>query len=172
VGEVDLKLLKYLKTVYPNNLCLDMQGFIRFRNEKEVFYSPLKLKEQKEIISGVNILKVDQTEAEILTNEKKISSAAAALLEFGPKEVLITHEDGISVYSIDFSCYYPWKNKSSPGRTGRGDTAFISYLGSRISSPPEDSLRFAAALTSLKLESPGPFNLPRHQVESLIKKEY
>ncbi|MBA7654118.1 hypothetical protein ES703_61993 [subsurface metagenome] len=58
------------------------------------------------------------------------------------------------------------------GRTGRGDTAFISYLGSRITKDPEQSLKFATALTSLKLEAPGPFNLPLYQVESLIKKEY
>ena len=74
-------------------------------------------------------------------------------------------------YPINFF-FFPWKNKSSLGRTGRGDTAFISYLGSRITKNPEQSLKFAAALTSLKLESPGPFNLPLYQVESLIKKEY
>ncbi|MFX1454575.1 MAG: hypothetical protein ACFFDB_04310, partial [Promethearchaeota archaeon] len=102
-GEVNSKLLKYLKTVYPDNLCLDIQGFIRFRNERKVYYSALTLKEQKEIISGINVLKVDQTEANVLTNEMKISSAASKLLEFGPREVLITHQDGISVYGADFS---------------------------------------------------------------------
>ncbi|MFW9881069.1 MAG: carbohydrate kinase, partial [Candidatus Thorarchaeota archaeon] len=63
-------------------------------------------------------------------------------------------------------------SKRIVGRTGRGDTAFISYLGSRLNKNPEDSLKFAAALTSLKLESTGPFDLPLYQVEELIKKEY
>jgi len=33
-------------------------------------------------------------------------------------------------------------------------------------------LKFAVALTSLKLEKMGPFNLPLSQVENLIKREY
>ncbi|MBY8985263.1 MAG: hypothetical protein KGD65_09365 [Candidatus Lokiarchaeota archaeon] len=171
-GEVDLELLKHLKTIYPKNLCLDIQGFIRFRDDNKVFYSPLNLKEKKEIISNINVLKVDQTEAEILTGQKILKKAAQEILKLGPKEILITHEKGISVYGLNFSYNFPWKNRSSLGRTGRGDTALISYLGSRIKNAPEESLKFAAALTSLKLENPGPFNLPLHQVEALIKKEY
>ncbi|MHA1931176.1 MAG: PfkB family carbohydrate kinase [Promethearchaeota archaeon] len=171
-GEVDLELLAYLKTNYPKNLCLDIQGFIRFRDDNKVFYSPLTLKEKKEIISNVNVLKVDQTEAEVLTTQKNINSAAKEILKFGPREILITHEEGVSVFGSNFSYNFPWKNKSLLGRTGRGDTAFISYLGSRITNTPEESLKFATALTSLKLETPGPFNLPRHQVETLIKQEY
>ncbi|MHA2283128.1 MAG: PfkB family carbohydrate kinase [Promethearchaeota archaeon] len=171
-GEVDLELLNYLKTIYPTNLCLDIQGFIRFRDDKKVFYSPLSLKEKKEILSNIVVLKVDQTEAEILTNQKDIKSAAKEILKLGPKEILVTHEEGISAFGSNFSYNFPWKNRSSLGRTGRGDTALISYLGSRIANNPEESLKFAAALTSLKLETPGPFNLPRYQVELLIENEY
>jgi len=172
VGEIDLELLDHLKSKYPKNLCLDIQGFIRFRDDKKVFYSTLSLKEKREIISKINVLKLDQTETEILTNQKNLSSAAKELAKFGPNEILITHESGISVYTSTNTYYYPWKNNGSLGRTGRGDTALISYLGSRIKKNPKDSLKFAAALTSLKLESPGPFNLPLYQVENLIKKEY
>jgi len=106
-GEVDLELLKHLKTKFPENLCLDMQGFIRFRDKKKVFYSPLTLKEKKEILSNINILKVDQTEAEVLTNQKNVNTAAKNLLKFGPREILITHEDGISIFGIDFSYTFP-----------------------------------------------------------------
>ena len=171
-GEVDLELLEYVKSNYPRNLCLDIQGFMRFRENGRVFYSPLSQKEKKQIISNINVLKLDQTEAEILTNQKTIASAAKNLIQFGAKEILITHERGISIFTLTKSFFFPWKNTSSMGRTGRGDTAFISYLGSRITKDPEQSLKFAAALTSLKLEAPGPFNLPLYQVESLIKKEY
>ncbi len=171
-GEVDLELLEYVKSKYPRNLCLDIQGFMRFRKDGRVFYSPLSQKEKKQIISNINVLKLDQTEAEILTNQKTITSAAKNLIQFGAKEILITHERGISIFTLTKSFFFPWKNTSSMGRTGRGDTAFISYLGSRMSKNPEKSLKFAAALTSLKLEIPGPFNLPINQVEDLIKKEY
>jgi len=170
-GELDLDLLDYIKNKY-NNICLDIQGFIRFRDKKKVFYSPLSLKEKREIISQINVLKLDQTEAKVLTNHQDINKAARDLAEYGPNEILITHENGISIYTSNTTFTFPWKNKSSVGRTGRGDTAFISYLGSRLTKNPEESLKFAAALTSLKLESSGPFTLPLYQVESLIKKEY
>lgn len=171
-GEVDLELLEYVKSKYPRNLCLDIQGFMRFRKDGRVFYSTLSQKEKKQTISNIKVLKLDQTEAEILTNQKTITSAAKNLIQFGAKEILITHERGISIFTLIKSFFFPWKNTSSMGRTGRGDTAFISYLGSRITKDPEQSLKFATALTSLKLEAPGPFNLPLYQVESLIKKEY
>ncbi|MEE9379022.1 MAG: hypothetical protein V3V33_13400 [Candidatus Lokiarchaeia archaeon] len=171
-GEIDLELLEYVKSKYPRNLCLDIQGFIRFRNESKVSYSSLSLKEKKQILSNTSVLKLDQTEAEVLTGHQNVNGAGKELIEFGPNEILITHEKGISVFLSDKSFFFPWKNKSSLGRTGRGDTAFISYLGSRIKKNPEKSLKYAAALTSLKLEIPGPFNLPLDQVEVLIKKEY
>ncbi|MFX1365424.1 MAG: hypothetical protein ACFFCE_11585 [Promethearchaeota archaeon] len=172
VGEIDLELLKYIKKKYPGKLCLDIQGFIRFRNESKVFYSSLSLEEKKEILSDVQVLKLDQIEAEILIKQDSIVNAAKELLTFGPKEILITFQKGISVFTSKNSYFFPWKNNSSVGRTGRGDTAFISYLGSRITKNIEQSLKFAAALTSLKLEHPGPFNLPLHLVKDLIKKEY
>jgi len=170
-GEVDLELLEYIKNKY-NNICLDIQGFIRFRNEKKIFYSPLSMKEKKEILFNTSVIKLDQTEAEVLTGQQNVNNAGKELIEFGPNEILITHEEGISLFLSDNFIFYPWKNKSLLGRTGRGDTAFISYLGSRITKNPENSLKFAAALTSLKLEIPGPFNLSLDLVEDLIKKEY
>ncbi|MHA2008425.1 MAG: hypothetical protein ACW980_13985 [Promethearchaeota archaeon] len=156
-GEIDLEVLEYLKGKYPENLCLDMQGFIRFRNKSEVYYSSLTHKEKKEIISKVKILKLDQVEAEILTNQESIEVAAKELIKYGPTEVLITHEKGLSVFLSKSSYFSPWKNKN---------------LGSRLTRSPEQSVRFSAALTSIKLEIPGPFNLPLHQVESLLKEEY
>ncbi|MFX1312330.1 MAG: PfkB family carbohydrate kinase [Promethearchaeota archaeon] len=171
-GEINLNLLNYLKKEYSKILCLDIQGFVRIRDKKTVSYTSLSVKEKKEIISSINVLKLDQTEATILTNQKIVGKAANDLLKFGPKEILITHEKGISVFTSNSSFHFPWKNKNTNGRTGRGDTAFISYLGSRLTKNPEESLKFAAALTSLKLEIPGPFNLPLYQVETLIKSEY
>jgi len=171
-GEVNLDLLEHLKKKFPLNLCLDIQGFIRFREDLRVVYKSLSLKERKKILSNINVLKLDQTEAEVLTNQKEINKAAKEIITSGPKEILITHKKGISVYTSNESYEFLWKNKNSDGRTGRGDTAFISYLGSRITKTPEESLKFAAALTSLKLETPGPYNLPLYQVEKLIKEKY
>jgi len=43
------------------------------------------------------------------------------------------------------------------GRTGRGDTCFAAYMTWRLNHGIEESLRYAAALTSIKMEKPGPF---------------
>jgi sugar/nucleoside kinase (ribokinase family) len=171
-GEVELDLFRYLAAKYPNNLCVDIQGFIRVRSNKKLFYKDLNEQDKKEILQKTKVLKVDQTELEILTKKTEIKQGAKILKTYEPREILITHEKGISVLTDDEYITFPWRNSSSLGRTGRGDTAFISYLGSRITKNPKESLKFSAALTSLKLETPGAFSLPINVVDNLIKKEY
>ncbi len=171
-GECNLELLDFIHSKYPENLCLDIQGFIRKIEQNRVFYKSLSSENKKQILSKVKILKIDQKEAEVLTNQKNINKASKELIELGPEEILITHEKGITVNASNDIFYFPWKNKVTLGRTGRGDTAFISYLGARLTKNPEESLKFSAALTSLKLELKGPFSLPIYQVEKLIKDAY
>lgn len=171
-GEVNMRLLKYIHEQYPDKICLDIQGFIRAREDNKVYYKKISLKKKEQILSKVKILKLDQTEAFILTNQKSITKASKELINFGPEEILITHERGITVNALNNIYFFPWKNNQILGRTGRGDTAFISYIGSRISKSPEEALKFSAALTSLKLENEGPFSLPLVQVYNLIEKEY
>jgi sugar/nucleoside kinase (ribokinase family) len=171
-GEIDLDLLEFLHEKYNNRLGLDIQGFVRGIKNNKVQYFDLSEKEKLEIVSKIDYLKLDGTEAEILTNQSSLLKAGNELINLGPREVLITHKEGISLRTKNKSLFFPWKNKSSIGRTGRGDTAFISYMGSRITKTPEDSLRFSAALTSLKMEALEPFSLPLSAVEKLIKEEY
>ena len=171
-GEIDLDLLSYLNERYIGRLALDIQGFIRGLKDGQLQYFSLTEKEKIEIISKVDYLKVDETEAKVLTTLSSITKAGKQLNNLGPKEVIITHKKGINLSLKGESYFFPWKNTSSLGRTGRGDTAFISYLGSRITKNPEESLKFSAALTSLKMESIGPFSLPLSAVEKLIREEY
>ena len=171
-GEVDIPLLEYLSSLYPDNLCLDIQGFIRKHQDEKVIYKSLSEDEKGQILSKVNCLKLDQSELAILSSLTKMEEAADEISQYGPKEILITHQNGISVYVQNVFLSFPWRNESSFGRTGRGDTAFISYLGSRLTKNPQEALKFSAALTSLKLETTGPFNLPLSFVKSLIRERY
>jgi len=171
-GEIDLELLEYLNERYNGRLGLDIQGFIRGVKDSKMQYFSLTEKEKVEIISKIDYLKVDETEAKVLTSLTSLPKAGKRLIKLGPKEVLITHQSRINLSLKDESYFFPWKNNSNIGRTGRGDTAFISYLGSRITKSPEDSLRFSAALTSLKMESIEPFSLPLSAVKKLIREEY
>ncbi|MHA1671047.1 MAG: hypothetical protein ACTSV5_10815 [Promethearchaeota archaeon] len=173
-GEVRIKLLKFLSKRFKHKLCLDIQGFIRIRENNEIKYRMINESFKSEILSLVDILKVDQTELNVLTDETNIRKGALKIAKDhnNIKEILITHEEGISLLIKDIFYFFPWKNKSSIGRTGRGDTAFISYLGARISKDPEEALKFSAALTSIKMESQEPFNLSIQDVENFIEKEY
>jgi sugar/nucleoside kinase (ribokinase family) len=66
--------------------------------------------------------------------------------------------DGVLVRCGDVTSFERFTNRSSEGRTGRGDTTFGSYLASRIDHEPAEALKYAAALVSLKMEKPGPFD--------------
>ena len=171
-GEFDIELLDDIHKKYTNKVCLDIQGFIRVLENNTVSYKNLPKEEKEYMFSLIKVLKVDQTEAFVLTKEKDIVKASKEISRLGPEEVLITHEKGITLNAFNEIYFFPWKNKYSLGRTGRGDTAFLSYLGSRISKTPIESLKFATALTSLKLEIPGPFSQPMSNVFNLIEKEY
>lgn len=63
----------------------------------------------------------------------------------------------------------PFRPKVLAGRTGRGDTCFAAYLGRRfLGDSPAEATRFAAALTTLKLECPGPFRASLDEVRRLL----
>ena len=58
------------------------------------------------------------------------------------------------------------------GRSGRGDTCMGSYVAKRISLPPYEAGKWAAAATSLKVERFGVFNRSIAEVEAFIEKYY
>jgi sugar/nucleoside kinase (ribokinase family) len=156
-GEINIELLDFLYEKFNGRLALDIQGFIRVRENNNILYEKLSRKDIKTILSRVTYLKVDQKEAEILTNQNNINKALIELYSYGPKEILATHEKGISLNASGNTYFYPWKNKSTLGRTGRG---------------AEESLKFSTALTSLKLETFGPFNLTLFEVENFIRMNF
>ena len=58
------------------------------------------------------------------------------------------------------------------GRSGRGDTCIGAYVARRLSMAPREAGTWAAAITSLKMENPGPFNRSIGEVEDLIRAKY
>ena len=55
---------------------------------------------------------------------------------------------------------------------GLGDTTFAGYLTERLDHDIPAALEFAAALVSLKMETPGPFMGTRQDVLDYIKRFY
>jgi sugar/nucleoside kinase (ribokinase family) len=82
---------------------------------------------------------------------------------------MITHSSEVLVYDGRELAAAPFTPANLLGRTGRGDTCFGAYLAWRLTHGVPESLAYAAALTSLKMEKPGPFTGTVEQVLARIK---
>ena len=69
-------------------LVVDAQGYLREVRGEEVF--AVDWQEKREALKYVDVLKVNESEAEVLTGEKDLHRAAERLAEWGAKEVLLT----------------------------------------------------------------------------------
>ena len=148
---------------------IDLQGFIRIREENNDLINS-SWKEKKEALELTHYLKADGVEAEFLTGETDLISAAKILKSYGPKEVIITHKDGVLVYDGIKVYQAPFILDKIIGRSGRGDTCGASYVYKRLTLDPEQSIKWAAAATSLKMESDTPLKNSTDQIENRVKK--
>ena len=169
-GEVGLDVIRELDQK-GGWLVADLQGFIRVvAPDGTVKFEPWP--EKAEVLAHVDILKTDAVEAEALTGEKDMQTAARRLAELGPKEIVLTHRDGVLVLAEGEFFAAPFLPQKQVGRTGRGDTCIASYVAKRLSAPPDAATVWAAAATSLKLEAEGPIKRSMGEVEDLIRRKY
>ena len=150
-------------------LTCDIQGFLR-RNEggKLVFRD---WEDKRRYLPCFDILKADAAEAEILTGLTDRREAARKLIEWGVREVLISHNSEMLAFDGRRMCAYPVTSRNLSGRTGRGDTVFGSYIAMRaLGSDIDAALRYATACVSLKMETPGPFTGTRADVEAYMNR--
>ncbi len=164
-GEFDLAYLAALAARGP--VALDAQGFVRVREGQDLVSRPWK--EMAQGLAHVTYLKVDQAEAELLTGETDLAAAARKLSAYGPREIVLTQSSGATVFNDGEIHTAPFTPRSLAGRTGRGDTCFMSYLGKRLSATPAEACRFAAAVTTLKQEKPGPWRGTPADVERVMR---
>ena len=153
-GEVPLAVVQAL-AAKATRVSLDVQGFIRVNENGKLIYASWD--EMAEVLSFVDVLKADGTEAEFLTGKKDMREAMAMLASYGPREVVLTQNSGVTVLAGGEFYESPWRVREIKGRTGRGDTCTAAYLSKRLTAGPAQATRFTAALTGLKLETPGPF---------------
>lgn len=163
--EVDLPFLLAVAARGP--IALDVQGILRKRVGDELITGDWPWANRD--IPFVRYLKVDDREALALTGEEDHRRAAERLAAWGPHEIVFTRQEGLLVLADGRFYEAPFRPRSLAGRTGRGDTCFASYLGRRLlGDDPERATRFAAALTTLKLEVPGPFQGSLADVQHLL----
>ena len=116
---------------------------------------------------------MDVQEAKLLTGTEDLEKAALILEDLGSRETMITRSDGVLLRSDGKTYFEKFSNRCLLGRTGRGDTTFSAYISRRMDHGPLESLKFAAAVASIKLENSGPFNGTLEEVIRRMKiKEY
>ena len=169
-GEVSPATVRLMKD-RSQRLALDVQGFVRIVTpEGRLRYEAWP--ERDSVLAMTDILKTDAVEAEFLTGTADIGEAARILAALGPREIVLTHKDGLLVLA-DGAYYeagfFPVELR---GRSGRGDTCVGSYASRRLAAGPADATRWAAAVTSLKLEAEGPVRRSHAEVERLLKERY
>lgn len=153
-------------------IAVDVQTCLRHVNTDtgEMYFEDWA--DKKEMLPYIDFLKTDAAEAEIMTGTSDRYEAAKILYGIGTKEVLITHNTEVIAYDGEkiYSC--PIRARNLSGRTGRGDTTFAAYINERLTNNIEQSLLYATATVSLKMETPGPLKETRADIESYIKEIY
>jgi len=167
--EVTLPIIKELSKK-DTILSADVQSFIRVNDHGKLV--PREWSERNDIFACLDILKTDAVEARLLFGECDLYTAAKKMHELGPKEVIITHRNGLLVFADGKFYEEKFFPKEIIGRSGRGDTCIASYTAKRLSASPQESTTWAAAVTSLKMEAEGPFQRTIEEVEHLIQKKY
>jgi len=170
-SEFDMALIDGLKA-RGRRLSTDMQSYVRQITPvtKEINFGDVKDKE--EIISKMDMVKLDVVEARVLTGTEDLEKAALIVESWGCPEMIITRSDGVLARANGKSYFEKFSNNSVIGRTGRGDTTFAAYQGWRLTHNVPTSLKFAAALVSVKMETYGPFKGTIEDVEKRIKEKH
>lgn len=168
-GEIEMEAIQALRG-QSGLLAADAQGFVRVLEGQNLTYRPWDA--MPEVLRLVDIFKTDIKEAEFLTETRDIYKAARSLAAYGPKEVLLTHQDGLLVYAHGETYKARFYSRSMSGRSGRGDTCLGAYVAKRLSEPPAEATRWATALTSLKMENQGPFKRSLSEVAQLVESKY
>jgi len=168
-GEVPAQILQSLRK-RARRVSLDVQGFVRINSDGKLIFDAWR--DGHEVLKHVDVVKADLVEATIMTGRRDKREAARALAALGPDEVVLTHDEGLLVHANSSFYEAPFLPRELRGRSGRGDTCIAAYLAKRQTAPPAEATIWAAAVTSLKLQSEGPFRREISEVRELIKRKY
>lgn len=168
-GEVGLDVIRALKDK-KMLVAADMQGFVRVLRGTELKYEPWD--EMPSTLAQVDVVKSDAVEANFLTGETDIHKAAKFYADMGPREIVLTHKEGLLIYADGIFHEMNFCPARLDGRSGRGDTCIGTYVAQRLSLAPHEAGIWAAAVTSLKMENVGTFNRSISEVEAFIHHKY
>lgn len=158
-----IEVVKYLAG--KGLVSADSQGYLREVRGTDVF--AVDWPEKKEVLRHVHFLKANEHEMEVLTGYSDVEKAGKELYAWGVKEILLTLGSmGSVVYDGTVFHKIPaYRPKEIVDATGCGDTYMTGYLYQRAKGIGiEEAGRFAAAMSTLKIEHLGPFDGSKEDV--------
>ncbi len=164
-GEVTLEVIQ-AASASGAKIGLDVQGFVRVCRDHDLKYEPWE--EMKTILPYVDYLKSDAVEAEYLTGSQDIRVAAKFYADLGAREIVLTHRDGMQILANGIFTDRIFHPESLIGRSGRGDTCLGSYATARLFHPVEKAASISAAVTSLKMEKPIPYDRTQEELDAYL----
>lgn len=152
-----------------STVSLDVQGYLRKVINKQVV--AIDWHDKQKALPYISILKASETEAETLTSDTNMETAAKRLFDWGVKEVVITSGskgsliyDGKQLHRIP--AYKPTVVKDA---TGCGDTYMAGYLYQRLKEADiAYAGAFGAAMATIKIAASGPFNDTEAAIQKVI----
>lgn len=166
--DFSLEVVKYLSG--KGLVSVDSQGYLREVRDTHVY--AVDWNDKLEALKYIHFLKANEHEMEVLTGYSDVKSAAIQLYEWGVKEVLITLGSmGSVIYDGKTFHQIPaYKPREVVDATGCGDTYMTGYLYMRAKGAGiEESGKFAAAMSTLKIEDLGPFKGTKENVINCMK---
>lgn len=155
-NDISIELIKTLAA--KGKVSLDVQGYLRKVVDHKVYAVDWPEKEQA--LQYVDVVKADVAELQALTGLSNAQNGAKMLAGWGAKEIVITNgSKGSFIYSEGIFYTIPARIPSViVDATGCGDTYMAGYLFRRSKGfDIQSSGEFAAAMASIKMETPGPF---------------
>ncbi|MGN6639412.1 MAG: PfkB family carbohydrate kinase [Mucilaginibacter sp.] len=161
--DISVDLIKFLAA--KGRVSLDAQGYLRKVQDQKVF--AIDWPQKRNGLQYIGILKADEAEMAVLTGNSNVKESMKILADWGVKEVVITNGSMGSLIYSDSQFYnipaYPPLNLIDA--TGCGDTYMAGYLLQRVKGIDiQKAGEFAAAMASLKMESPGPFTGTKQEI--------
>lgn len=150
---------------------VDAQGYLREVRGDKVY--PVDWSDKLEALRYIDILKVNEHEAAVLTGATDPRRGAEILAGWGVKEVVLTLGSMGSVILAEGHAYEipAFTPADIVDATGCGDTYMAGYLYMRNKGAGyEEAGRFAAAMCTIKLQATGPFRSSAEEVRQLIEK--
>lgn len=164
-----IDVMAYLKN--RGVLSVDAQGFLRYVEGEKVY--PCDWANKLEALKLIDILKVNEFEIESLTGYADLHTAARQLADWGVHEVLITLGSYGSVIYVNGTYYEipAYEPSKLVDATGCGDTYATGYLYMRSRGAGYDEAgRFAAAMSTIKLQQTGPFDKTIDDIERVLQR--